>query len=277
MENENEVLLVEPKLIVVDEKEDVEPKLIVVDEKEEGKERVRDTRRDTRGRKGRDNYGRFEEEKNLEGWIPKTELGKEVKAGKIKSVDEIFESGRKILEAEIVDSLLNLKSDLLNVGQSKGKFGGGKRRAFKQTQKKTKEGNTPTFSVLAVVGNEQGYIGMAYGSAKETLPAREKAVRKAKLNIQKIQRGCGSYECSCKELHSIPMRVQGKCSSVVVKLMPAPQGTGLVAGDQLKKILRLAGIKDIYTKTSGTVRTTLNTAKACVDALNKLNDIKFKK
>ncbi|MDO8517212.1 MAG: 30S ribosomal protein S5 [Nanoarchaeota archaeon] len=262
MENETEPLLIEPKAILAEDKE---------------VHRRRDSRgRDSRGR-NKESYKRFDEEKNLDGWIPKTELGKDVKAGKIKSVDEIFESGRKILEAEIVDSLLDLKSDLLNVGQSKGKFGGGKRRAFKQTQKKTKEGNVPTFSVLAVVGNEQGYIGMAYGRAKETLPAREKAIRKAKLNIQKIQRGCGSYDCSCKEPHSIPMRVQGKCSSVTVKLMPAPQGTGLVAGDQLKKILKLVGIKDIYTKTSGTVRTTLNTAKACVDALEKLNDVQFKK
>jgi small subunit ribosomal protein S5 len=56
--------------------------------------------------------------------------------------------------------------------------------------------------------------------------------------------------------------------------MPAPQGTGLVAGDEIKRILKLAGIKDAYTKTSGSVRTTINTAKAVVDALNKLSEVK---
>ncbi|MFZ5955019.1 MAG: 30S ribosomal protein S5 [Nanoarchaeota archaeon] len=216
-----------------------------------------------------------EERVDLTNWVPKTELGKRVKSGEIKDIEEIFNSGEKILEAEIVDSLLNLKTDLLNIGQSKGKFGGGKRRAWKQTQKKKKEGNVAAFSVMAVVGNENGYMGIGFGKAKETLPAKEKAIRIAKLNVQRIKRGCGSYDCLCNELHSIPMRIQGKCSSVSIKLMPAPHGTGLVAGDELKKILRLAGIKDVYCKTLGQTRTTMNTAKACMAALNKLEKVKL--
>ena len=70
----------------------------------------------------------------LKSWVPKTKVGKLVKEGKIKEIDEILKE-HKILEAEIVDSLLHLKSDLLNIGQSKGKFGGGKRRVWRQTQK----------------------------------------------------------------------------------------------------------------------------------------------
>jgi len=65
-------------------------------------------------------------------WTPKTKLGREVKEGKIKNIDEILDSNQKILEDKIVDSLMNLKSDLSSVGQSKGKFGGGKRRACKR-------------------------------------------------------------------------------------------------------------------------------------------------
>ena len=215
-----------------------------------------------------------ETRERLDRWVPKTQLGKDVLAGKIKNIQEIFESGMKIMESEIVDKLLDLKVDLLNIGQSKGKFGGGKRRAWRQTQKKTKEGNIPTFSVMSVVGDGQGHIGVGYGRAKETLPAKEKSIRQAKLNIKKIERGCSSYDCSCQELHSIPITTKGKCSSVTVKLMPAPQGTGLVANDELKKILRLAGIKDIYTQTAGKTRTTINTVKACVQALDKLSEIK---
>ena len=60
--------------------------------------------------------------KNLEDWIPKTKLGKLVKDKKITSIDEA--SKHKILELEIVESLLDLKSDTLNIGQAKGKFGG---------------------------------------------------------------------------------------------------------------------------------------------------------
>jgi len=227
---------------------------------------VRETREERQEREDKEKLGK---------WIPKTQLGKEAKSGKIKDIKEIFESGRKILEPEIADSLVNLKSNLLNIGQSKGKFGGGKRRAWRQTQKKTKEGNIPTFAVMAVVGNENGLVGIGYGRAKETLPAKEKAIRKAKLNIHKIERGCGSYNCSCDELHSIPFSVEGKCSSVKIKLMPAPQGTGLVAGDEVKKILSLAGIKDIYSKTYGKTRTTLNTAKAVLQALDKLSEMRL--
>ena len=54
----------------------------------------------------------------------------------------------------------------------------------------------------------------------------------------KIPRGCASYDCSCTESHSVPVETTGKCSSVVVKLLPAPQGTGLVVNDEMKKILK---------------------------------------
>ena len=217
-----------------------------------------------------------EERIKLDNWVPKTQLGKDVRAGKIKDIDEILTKGQKIMEPEIMDILLpNLTKDVLFIGQAKGKFGGGKRRAFRQTQKVSKEGSSLTFGVMAVVGDGNGHVGIGYGRAAETLPAKEKAFRKAKLSLIKIPRGCASYDCSCNETHSIPVAVQGKCSSVIVKLMPAPQGTGLVIGSELKKILKAAGIKDVYSRCFGKVRTTFNTAKACMDALNKLNTFEF--
>ena len=99
-------------------------------------------------------------------------------------------------------------------------------------------------------------------------------MRKAKLNLIKVNRGCGSFDCSCNEAHSIPFEVEGKTGSCKVKLIPAPQGTGLVIGDECKKILRLAGIKDVYSNTFGQTRTTLNLAKACVEALKKTTRMK---
>ena len=173
--------------------------------------------------------------------------------------------------------MLNLKSDLIAIGQSKGKFGGGKRRAWRQTQRKTKEGNVPTFSAFAVVGDGNGHIGIGSGRAKETLPARDKALRKAKLNLIKIQRGCASFDCACSEKHTVPFKVQGKSGSVRVTLIPAPQGTGLVVANEMKKILILAGIKDVYSKTFGTQRTTFNFAKAMIDALQKTQKAVIKK
>ena len=210
-------------------------------------------------------------ERIVASWKPKTKLGQEVKTGKVKNMDEILDAGKKILESEIVDKLLKVRSDLISIGQSKGKFGGGKRRAWRQTQRKTKEGNVPTFSTMAVVGDENGHVGIGTGQAKETLPARDKAVRKAKLNIFKVKRACAGFDCSCSELHSIPFKVTGKSGSVTITLIPAPQGTGLVVANELKKVLKLAGIKDVYSQGFGKKRTTFNLIKACVDALKKTN------
>lgn len=212
---------------------------------------------------------------DVEKWVPKTELGKKVKSREITTFDMILETGKPILEPEIVDALLpNIDSDLLMIGQSKGKFGGGSRRVFRQTQKKTKEGNKPKFSTYAVIGNKDGYVGLGFGKAKETVPAREKALRNAKLNIIKVVRGCGSWQCGCKNPHSIPFAVVGKCSSVTVELKPAPKGTGLKAEKEVAKVLRLAGIKDVWTKVRGQSRNKINVIVALEKALIKLNNTK---
>lgn len=259
------------EIVEAKEKEDDEKVSKEADEKfkvEEGRvENVRLTREERFAR---------EAQEKLDAWTPKTELGKLVRTGKIKNIDEVLETGRKIMEPQIVDLLIpNLITDTLFIGQSKGKFGGGKRRAFRQTQKKTKEGNVLTFGVMAVVGDGKGHVGIGYGRAAETLPAREKAIRKAKLNIIKVNRGCASFDCSCGEEHSIPATVKGKCSSVSVILMPAPQGTGLVVNDELKKIMKAAGIADIYSNCFGKTNTTFNTGKACMKALEKIGGIQI--
>ena len=211
----------------------------------------------------------------VSSWKPKTALGKLVKEGKITSIDYILDKGLKILEFQIVDFLLpELEIDYIAVGQSKGKFGGGKRSIWRQTQKKTAEGNKPKFAALAIVGNKNGYIGIGYGKAKETVPAREKAIRKAKLNLIKIKRGCGSWECNCKKPHSIPFAVTAKCSSVIIKLMPAPKGSNLTVEKECAKLLSFVGIKDVYSRTFGQTRTKLNLIKACIKALQKLSTTK---
>ncbi|MBN2111517.1 30S ribosomal protein S5 [Candidatus Woesearchaeota archaeon] len=214
---------------------------------------------------------------DVAAWSPKTSIGQAVKAGTITDIDEILDSGTRILESQIVDILLpNLETDLLLVGQAKGKFGGGQRRAFKQTQKKTKEGNKPKFATFAVAGNSNGYVGMGYGKSKETVPSREKAIRNAKLGIFKIRRGCGSWQCGCKKPHSIPFKVTGKCGSVKITLMPAPKGKGLCVESECGKVLKFAGIKDIWSETSGQTGSKGNLIKACEKALKQLIAIKIK-
>jgi small subunit ribosomal protein S5 len=208
----------------------------------------------------------------------KTELGRQVARGDITGLKDIFEKGLKIKEAVIVDALVpELFSDFVLIGQARGKFGGGKRRLIKQTQKKTAEGNKPNFSALAIVGNQNGYAGVGRGKAKESMPAREKALRNAKLNLLEMVRGCGSWKCGCGEPHSLPYEVGGKSGSVSVKLMPAPKGTGLVCENEIKKLMNAAGYKDIWAKTSGQTRHKVNFVYATISALTKAAETKTQK
>lgn len=210
-------------------------------------------------------------------WVPKTELGRKVKAGEITDIEEVFNSGENILESEIIDALLpDLEEDLLLIGQAKGKFGGGQRRIFRQTQKKTREGNRIKFATCAVVGNKNGYVGVGIGKSKETVPARDKSKKSARLNLIRIRRGSGSWESDSTEASSIPFAIKGRCGSVIIKLMPAPKGKGLCIEKECAKILRLAGIKDIWSKTQGQTKTKLNMIFALIDALKKLSEVKVK-
>ena len=208
-------------------------------------------------------------------WKPRTALGKLVQDGVIKDINDIFNQGLPILEAEIVDQLLpDIEEDLLLIGQAKGKFGGGQRRIFRQTQKKTMEGNRIQFSTYCVIGNKDGYVGGALGKSKETVPARDKSKRNARLHMIRVRRGCGSWQCNCKGHHSIPFTIEGRCSSSRITLMPAPRGKGLCVEKECAKILALAGIKDVWSRTKGQTATKVNLIGAVMDALRKLSKVK---
>lgn len=195
----------------------------------------------------------------VEEWVPRTRVGRMVKEGKITSLKEIFDRNLPLLEPEIVDYLLpDLKYERLDVSI---------------VQKVTDAGRISRFRVVVVVGNEDGFVGVGSGKARQYLVALQKAIRNAKLNITPVRRGCGSWECGCGKPHSIPFTIQGKAGSVRVVLKPAPLGTGLVAGDVAKKVLKLAGIKDVWTETYGETRTTYNFAMAVLNALK--NAYKF--
>ena len=214
---------------------------------------------------------------NLAEWKPKTTLGKKVKNGEITNIDQILSKGLKILEPEIVDILLpDLETEFLMIGQSRGKFGGGKRSIWRNTQKISKEGSKMSFATMAVVGNHNGYIGLGFGKGKETMPAREKAIRQAKINLIKIRRGDGSWAPGGDPYHSIPYTVEGKSGSLKIRLMPAPQGSSLVVPSECQKILKLAGIKNAYSKTFGQTGTRVNLVKACFEALKKLSQVKVR-
>src|SRR3989338_968090 len=96
---------------------------------------------------------------NKEGWIPKTDIGRKVKSGEIKSIEEVLAKGVKILEPQIIDMLVpELQSTLLSIGQSKGKFCGGKKSIWRQTQKKTKKGKKTKNLCFFVILKKKKYF-----------------------------------------------------------------------------------------------------------------------
>jgi len=209
--------------------------------------------------------------RDVGSWRPRTALGKDVASGAVKDIDEVLKSGRKIMEPQVVDFLMpGLKSELIQIGGRKGKGGGKERIPVKITATMHRSGRRFTYNAFAIVGDEAGLIGMGRGSAVETRNAINKAVDRAKMNIVRIKRGCGSWECGCGGDHSIPYKTTGKAGSVSVVLMPAPKGLGLAADDESKKILKMAGIKDIWMKTYGNTAMRINLVNAVFDALKKL-------
>jgi small subunit ribosomal protein S5 len=193
---------------------------------------------------------------SIEEWKPRTKLGWLVKEGNVTSLKEIFDMNMKIKEPEIVDALLGreLQHEIIDINM---------------VQKMTDAGRITRFRVVVVVGNQNGFVGLGVGKARQLRMAVDKAIMDAKLNIIPVRRGCGSFECGCSEPHSIPYQVRGRAGSVEVVLKPAPKGAGLVAGDTAKVVLRYAGIRDIWSWSMGKTSTTINFATAVFDALKK--------
>lgn len=189
-----------------------------------------------------------------EEWVPKTKLGKLVYEGQVTTFDEALRSGLPLKESGIVDVLLpGLEDDVLDINM---------------VQRMTDSGRRVKFRATVIIGNKDGYIGLGQGKDKQVGPAIRNGIDKAKLNIISIKRGCGSWECNCGQEHSVPYKVSGTAGSVRIFLMPAPQGLGIAAGETAKKVMELAGIQDVWTRTEGKTKTTLNFAKATYDALH---------
>lgn len=214
-----------------------------------------------------------------EDWKPKTTLGKKVFSGEVTNIAEIFAKGIKIAEPPIIDVLLpNLEREIILIGGSTGKGGGIRRTPFRRTSRMHKSGRRYRISTMTAVGNKNGYVGvgLATGPPGKHQEVIQKSTNKAKLNIIPVRRGCGSWECSCGTNHSIPFTVKGKSGSIVVELIPAPKGIGLCVSDEVKKLMRLAGISDIWCKTRGNTHMRVNLIKATFNALKKLNIYKLK-
>lgn len=200
-----------------------------------------------------------ERKPRVDMWVPKTKLGMLVKSGHIKSIEEIFKHSLRIQEAEIVDHLLgkqNMTEELL---------------AIKSVQKQSKAGQKTSMKVVACVGNGAGYIGLGTHSARELSTSVKGAIAKAKMNIIPVR--MGQWEGVGDNKHTVACKASGKCGSVIVKVVPAPMGTGCAWSDIQRRIFELAGIQDIFVKSFGCTRTTENLAKATIMALEKSSNM----
>jgi len=186
-----------------------------------------------------------------------TKLGRLVKAGMIKKLEEVYTHSIPIKEAPIVDRLIaNVKHELSDEVM-----------CILSVQKQTKAGQRTRFKAVVAVGDRQGHVGLGIKVAKEVQIAIKGALVDAKINLIPVRRGYWGSKIG--DVHTIPIKCRGKCGSCTVRLVPAPRGTGCVAAQVTKKILMFAGIDDVYTSCTGQTRTRENFCRALFAALRK--------
>ena len=131
--------------------------------------------------------------------------------------------------------------------------------ALNRVSKTVKGGRNARFSALVVVGDEKGRVGCGMGKAVEVPEAVRKATEDAKKALVTVPMN-GT---------TIPHDAIGYYSTCKVVLLPAPEGTGLIAGGAARAVLEMAGVKDVRTKSFGT-NNPINMAKATLAALASL-------
>lgn len=122
-----------------------------------------------------------------------------------------------------------------------------------------KGGRRFSFAGLVVIGNRKGQVGIGYGKAKEVPPAVEKGIKSARSSLIDVNL-LGT---------TIPHEVVGKFGATSVKLIPASEGTGVIAGASARAVLELAGVHDVLTKVYGSTGPK-NVVKATINALKNL-------
>ena len=128
--------------------------------------------------------------------------------------------------------------------------------------KVVKGGKNMRFAALVVVGDGKGSIGYAIGKSTEVPEAIEKATQKAKRNMVKVSL-LGT---------SIPHETIGKFNRGSILMLPAAEGTGVIAGGPVRLVMEAVGIKNIRTKSHGTSNP-VNMVKAVIEGLNELKTV----
>lgn len=135
-----------------------------------------------------------------------------------------------------------------------------------RVSKKTKGGNTIGFSVLVVVGDRKGRVGVGLGKAPDVLSSIKKGVKRAKKRLINVPlKGT-----------TIPFSIVQKYKAAKVLLKPAPKGTGVIAGGAVRAVVDAAGIRDIVSKILGSDNQATNVYAtfAALKSLYRLNQQK---
>jgi len=203
--------------------------------------------------------GRFtrEEPDVMANFEPKSMLGHLVKGKKVQSFSRIHMDSLKIREWEAGMSLLGPEIKQVKSHQ-------------KSVQRQTRSGQTTKLKSIVCVGNNKNVIGVGVASARESPLSVTQATQDACRNLVPVKHGYYDVPTSnTQPMNTVPCKVTGKCGSVIVKLLPANSGRGIVANTTLKPLIEMAGIKDVYVKSNGHTATRENHVKACLDALSK--------
>ncbi|XP_073525455.1 uncharacterized protein [Phyllobates terribilis] len=169
-----------------------------------------------------------------------TKLGRLVKEGKIKSVEQIYLHSLLIKEYQIVDILIgpSLKDEVMKI---------------MLVQKQTHAGQRTRFKAFVVVGDNNGHVGLGVKCSKEVATAIRGSIILAKLFVIPVRRGYWGNKIGLP--HTVPCKVTGKCGSVTVRMVPASRGSDIVAVRVPKKVLQFAGIEDVFTSSRGSTKT----------------------
>lgn len=132
-----------------------------------------------------------------------------------------------------------------------------------RVSKKTKGGSRISFSVLCVVGDKKGRVGVGLGKAPDVAAAIGKGLAYAKKHMITVPMK-GS---------TIPYEVRVKLGAAKLMLKPAPEGSGIIAGGAVRPVVEAAGIKNISSKILGT-RNKASNVYATLEALKRLRKIK---